>query len=114
MCEIILIGTKLQDCFLFVKKKFCEIVLDKLVTNTLFSVDLERLIVGNSFAFWAIMQISTEGKISFILPLEEPAPCTPRQYHWGGYLSERSLSSLLFTKKGAEHASVQFGRMMEG
>jgi hypothetical protein len=112
--KLFLFRTKLQDCFLFVKKKFCEVVLDKLVTKVLFSVDLERLIVGSSFGFWAIMQIPIEGKISFILPLEEPAPCTPRQYHWGGYLSERSLSSLLFTKKGAEHASVQFGRMMEG
>jgi hypothetical protein len=81
--KLFLFRTKLQDCFLFVKKKFCEIILDKLVTNALFSVDLERLMVGSSFAFWAIMQIPTEGKISFILPLEEPAPCTPWQYHWG-------------------------------
>jgi hypothetical protein len=82
--KLFLFRTKLQDCFLFVKKKFCEIILDKLLTNALFSVDLERLMVESSFAFWAIMQISTEGKISFILPLEEPAPCTPWQYHWGG------------------------------
>jgi hypothetical protein len=42
MCEIILIGTKLQDCFLFVKKKFCEKAFEKSDTNELHSLVLKR------------------------------------------------------------------------
>lgn len=78
--KLFLFRTKLQDCFLFVKGNLVKLVLGNWLKmyfpSWIFGACLYRIVLS----FRVIMDILKEGKISFILLLEEPAVCHRWQY----------------------------------